>query len=161
MVVYVDKVKHCMGETPTSWLSRDDYNILPTTLEPDVLKKMFGDTDRGGISTSGDDVDATVIERPKRTAGVPARFLSRVYTEWDDAPSSIYADIKSENVDNSNFCLYRFCDMKKTAKKMNFEYKCFLCRVQDDKARSYTRSYDLILHTVNTHLKFPNDVRLV
>jgi len=49
--------------------------------------------------------------------------------------------------------------MKKTAKKMDFKCKCFLCRMQDDKARSYTRSYDLILHTVNTQLKFPNDVR--
>jgi len=128
MVVYIDKVKQCMGETPVSWLSGDEYNVLPTTLERDVLTKMFGGTDKGWISTSGDDVDTTVIERPKRVK------------------------IKSECVDNSACCVLRFSDMKKAAKKTDFDYKCFPCREQDDKARSNTRSYDLILHMVNTHL---------
>jgi len=49
--------------------------------------------------------------------------------------------------------------MKKMAKKTDFEYRCFLCRKQDDKARTYTRSYDLILHMVNTHRKFPVDAK--
>jgi len=50
--------------------------------------------------------------------------------------------------------------MKRTTKKVEtFEYKCFQCLKQDDKARCYTRSYDLILHTVNTHRKFPVDAR--
>jgi len=49
--------------------------------------------------------------------------------------------------------------MKKAAKKTDFEYNCFPCRKQDDKARSYTRSYDLILHMVNTHNKYPVEAR--
>jgi len=105
MVVYVDKVKQCMGETPVSWLSGDNYNVIPTTLEPDVLTNMFGTTDRGGISMYADDVDTIVIERPKRNAGVPARFLSRVYAEWDNAPSNVYVKIKFEYVDNSDLCI--------------------------------------------------------
>jgi len=50
--------------------------------------------------------------------------------------------------------------MKRTTRKIEtFEYKCFQCLKQDDKARCYTRSYDLILHTVITHRKFPVDAR--
>jgi len=48
---------------------------------------------------------------------------------------------------------------KATTKKMDFEYRCFPCLKQDDKARSYTRSYDLVLHMVNTHRKFPVDAK--
>jgi len=50
--------------------------------------------------------------------------------------------------------------MKKTSRKVDtFEYKCFLCLIQNEKTRAYTRAYDLILHTVNTHQKFPVDAR--
>jgi len=49
--------------------------------------------------------------------------------------------------------------MKKAAKNTDFEYKCFPCRKQDNKARSYLRSYDFILHMVNTHKKYPIDPR--
>jgi len=42
MVVHVDKVKQCLGETPTSWLGTESYNVIPNTLEPDVLSNMFG-----------------------------------------------------------------------------------------------------------------------
>jgi len=46
--------------------------------------------------------------------------------------------------------------MKKAAtKKMDLEYGCFPCLKQDEKARCYTKSYDLILHMVNTHRKLP------
>jgi len=159
MVVYIDMVKQCLGQTPVSWLIGDEYNVLPTTLETDVLTNMFEGTNRGGLSTYGDDVVTTVIEKPKRKAGVPARFLSRVYAKWDNAPSNVYVNKKSEYFDNSSCCVPRFSDMKKAAKKTDFDYKCFPCRKQDDTARAYTRSYDLIFHMVNTHLKFPNDVR--
>jgi len=150
MVVYIDKVKQCMSETPVSWLSGDEYNVLPTTLEPDVLTNMFEGANRGGLLTSGDDVVTAVIERPKRKAGVPARFLLRVYAKWDNASSNVYVKIKSEYVDNSACCVLRISDMKKAAKNTDFDYKCFPCLKQDDKARSYTRSFDLILHMVNT-----------
>jgi len=159
MVVHVDKVIQCMGETPVSWLGTQTYNVIPTTVESDILPIMFEDVDRGGVSTSTDGVEPNVIVRPKRKAGVPARFLSRIYATWDNVPSYICKPIDVECVNNDEFCLSRFIDMKKAAKKTEFEYKCFPCRKQDDKARSYTRSYDLILHMVNTHSKYPNDVR--
>jgi len=47
--------------------------------------------------------------------------------------------------------------MKKAVKKPEWEYRCFPCQEQDDKARKYTRSYDLVLHMVNTHRNFPMD----
>jgi len=48
---------------------------------------------------------------------------------------------------------------KAAAKKPEWEYRCFTCLKQDDKARKYTRSYDLLLHMVNTHRKFPVDAK--
>jgi len=75
MVVHVDKVKQCIGETPVSWLGDDHYNVIPVMLETDVLTIMFGGVDRNGVSTSADDVETNVIVGPKWNAGVPARFL--------------------------------------------------------------------------------------
>jgi len=161
MVVHVDKVKQCLGETPTSWLGTESYNALPTAMEPDVIPNMFGGVDRSGVATFNDDGEINVVLRPKRNAGVPARFLSRIYTVYKDAPSDVYNHITFECVNNiDGLCLSRFSNMKRTTKKVEtFEYKCFQCLKQDDKARCYTRSYDLILHTVNTHRKFPVDAR--
>jgi len=54
--------------------------------------------------------------------------------------------------------------MKKALRKTEFEYRCFPCRKQDDKARSYSISYDLILHMVNTHkssLPTPSTMRIM
>jgi len=73
---------------------------------------------------------------------------------YDNAPSHVCKSMDVECVNNDEFCLSRFSEIKKAAKKMEFEYRCFPCRKQDDKARSYTRSYDLILHMVNTHTKY-------
>jgi len=66
-----------------------------------------------------------------------------------------------KTIDNDdNLFLSRFSDIKRAMKKTDFEYRCYPCQVlQDDKARSYTKSYDLILHMVNTHRKFPIDAK--
>jgi len=61
--------------------------------------------------------------------------------------------------DDDNLFLSRFSDMKRAMKKTDFEYRCYPCRRQEDKARLYTRSYDLILHMVNMHRKYPVDVK--
>jgi len=159
MVVHVNKVKQCMGETPASWLDTQTYNIIPPIMGFDVLPIMFGEVDRSGVSTSADDVEPNVIVRPKRNAGVPARFLSRTYVVWDNAPSHICKPMCVERVINNELFLPRYTDMKKAAKNTDLVYRCFLCLKQDDKARLYTRSYDLILHMVNTHKKYPNDVK--
>jgi len=132
MVVHVDKVKQCMGETPVSWLGAEHYNVIPVMLETDVLTNMFGGVDRNGISTSADDVDSNVILRPKRNASVPARFLSRIYAVWDNAPSNVCTAIITECVDNNELCFFRDSEMKRAAKKQEFEYRCFPCRKQDD-----------------------------
>jgi len=89
MVVHVDKVKQCLEETPTSWLDTVSYKVIPDTWEPDVWPNMFWGVDRGGVSTSNDDVEINVVVRPKRNAGMPARFLSRIYAVYDDASSNI------------------------------------------------------------------------
>jgi len=159
IVVHVDKVKQCMGKTPVSCLDTQTYSVIPNIVESDVLPIIFGEVDRGGVSTSADDVEPNVIVRPKRNAGIPARFLSPIYAVWDNVPSNICNAIYDECVNNNECCLPRYTDMKKAAKKMDFEYRCFPCRKPDDMARSYTRSYDLTLHMVNTHKKYPNDVK--
>jgi len=159
IVVHVDKVKQCLGKTPISWLGTEPYNVIPNAMEPDVLSNMFLSVNRGGISTSVNNIETNVTKRLKRNTCVPARFLSRIYAVDDDASSNVYDYVKNERIHNHELCLYRFSDMKKTAKRTEFEYKCFTCQKQDDKARSYTRSYDLILHTVNTYRKYPVDVR--
>jgi len=55
MVVQVDKVKHCTGETPVSWLGGDDYHVVPPILEPDALPIIFGDVDRNAGDSADDD----------------------------------------------------------------------------------------------------------
>jgi len=163
MVVQVDKVKQCMGDTPVSWLGTEHYNVIPVMLETDVLPNMFGGVDRSGVSTSADDAETNAIVRPKQNAGIPARFLSRVYAVCDDALINSCTVTITECVDNDEPCFFRDSEMKRTAKKQEFEYRCFPCREQDDKARTYASgtyaSEQIILHMVNTHVKFRNDVR--
>jgi len=61
---------------------------------------------------------------------------------------------------DDDFCLSRYRVIKRAAtKKMDFDYRCFPCLKQDYKVRFYTRSYDLMLHMVNTHTKFPVDAK--
>jgi len=159
MVVHVDKVKQCMGETPVSWIGTQTHSVIPTIMETDVLPIMFGEVDRGGVSTSADDIEPNIIVRPKRNAEVPAHFLSRIYAVCDNAPLNICNTIYDECINNNECCLSGYTEMKKAVKKVDLEYCCFPCRKQDDKARSYTRSYDLTLHMVNTLKKFPTDVK--
>jgi len=124
MVVHV----HCTGNTPVSWLGVDNYNVVPVNLESDVLTNLFGGVDRGGGPSSADDTNTTVIGRPRRKAGVPARFLCRIYASYDDNPSKI-CDIMRRNCDNNHkLCLYRYGDMKKAFRKTEFEYRCFPSR---------------------------------
>jgi len=75
MVVQVDKVKHCTGITPASWLNSDTYHVVPSVFEPDALSIKFGEVDR----SSPEDTNPDIIARPKRNTGVPARLLCRVY----------------------------------------------------------------------------------
>jgi len=78
MVVHVDKVKHCTGDTPVSWLGKDDYNVVPPILETDALPIMFGDVDRNTSHSSDDEMRRDLVVRPLRNAAKPARYLNRI-----------------------------------------------------------------------------------
>jgi len=123
MFVHVDKVKHCTGTTPVSWLGTDSYNVIPPVLESDVLPYMFGDVDRTGPLASADDTNPTVILRPKGNAGMPARFLCRIYALYDNESLRVCTIGQRSDSNNNDFCLSRYSVMKKaTTKKMDFEY---------------------------------------
>jgi len=84
MIVHVDKVKRCMGDTPLSWLGtgevdttlgglKDEQALVPLFVEDpyDRPATVVEDDDGGGAMP--------MLARPKRNAPVPARYLSRVY----------------------------------------------------------------------------------
>jgi len=122
MVVHVDKVKHCMGTTPVSWLGTDNYQVIPLALEPDVLPILFGGIDR----SSADDVDSNVVMRPKRNAAVPARFLCQIYAVPNTVSTSCLLNKQCCNcVNNGVMCLCFISDMKKAG------YVCFPCWKED------------------------------
>jgi len=95
MVVHVDKVKRCMGDTPVSWLgtseadttlgvSEDEQVFVPLFVEDPYVRTadIVNDNDKGCV--------LPVSVRPKRNAPIPARHLNRVYAvfvnndQWDD-----------------------------------------------------------------------------
>jgi len=145
MVVYVDRIKHCMRTTPTSSLGTDNYQIIPIALEPDVLPIMFGGVDR----SSPGDIAPNAVARPKRSTAIPARFLSRIYAVPINVyiPHDIYRQ-RCDCVNNPVMCLCFISDMKKAG------YVCFPCWNEDGRDRPYSRSYDLIAHMVNVHGKY-------
>jgi len=84
MVVHVDKVKRCMGDTPVSWMGtgerdttlgalEDDRVLVPLFVEDPYVRTadIINDNDDGGV--------LSVMVRPKRNAPMPARYLSRIY----------------------------------------------------------------------------------
>jgi len=148
-----------MGTTPASWLGTDNYNVVPNNLEPDLLPNMFGGEDKTGLLSSADDMNTTFIVRPKRNAGVPARFLCQIYASYGDESLKICKTVRGDSNKDSKLCWSIYSVMKRAKKKTDFEYRCIPCQEQEDKARSYIRSYDLVLHMVNTHRKFPIDVK--
>jgi len=95
MVVHVDKVKRCMGDTPLFWLGTGEADttlgilgkeqvLVPLFVEDPYLRTadIVNDNDGGYV--------LPVLVRPKRNALIPARYLNRVYAvsvdndRWDD-----------------------------------------------------------------------------
>jgi len=151
MVVHVDKIKHCTGTTPASWLGIDDYQVLPSGLEPDALPNMFGGVDR----SSPCDTDTGLATRPKKNAAIPARFLSHVFAVPIDvclSHSLVSGGQRGDMVNNDVMCLYFISTMKKTG------YVCFPCWKESGRDRLYSRSYDVIAHMVNAHGKYPEGI---
>jgi len=84
MVVHVDKVKKCIGDTPVSWMGTGERDTTLGALENnEVLVPLFveepyvrtadiiNDNDDGGV--------VPILVRPKKNAPIPARYLSRIY----------------------------------------------------------------------------------
>jgi len=110
MVVHVNKIKHCMGTTPASWLDIDNHQVLPPALEPDALTLMFGGVDR----SSPDDIDPNVIARPKRNAAIPARFLCQIYPiPYNVSTTHVIDNQRCDCINNNVMCLGFTSEMKK------------------------------------------------
>jgi len=84
MIVHVDKVKRCMGDTLVSWLGtgerdntlgvlEDDQELVPLFVEDPYVRTadIINDNDDGGV--------LPLLVRPKRNAPIPARYLSQIY----------------------------------------------------------------------------------
>jgi len=127
--------------TPASWIGRNNYNVVPATIEPDVLLNMFGGVDRNLPCPIDNDIN--VIARPKRNAATPAWYLCLIYAvpnnlSFNEGPlqkikvknelSECYVDnYRTRRCDNNDVvCLYLFRDMKKANKKSDEEMKKLL-----------------------------------
>jgi len=160
IIVHLDKVKHCMGDTPVSWLGRDDYNIVPPILECDALPIMFGDVDRSAPDSADDETRRRIITRPKRKTAVPARYLNRIYA----VPMNVLSDelvlTHINRDDNRELMLYVIITMTKTTQRPErFLIKCQRCDEEEDRDCAYTRSYDLVAHLVNKHKLYLISIR--
>jgi len=119
MVVHVDKIKHCMGTTPASWLGIDDYRVIPAALEPDALPFLFEGVDRS----------VTRRCRPKHRYEAEAQyrytgaiFITNIYAVPNNISlSRVTGELHNDCVNNSVMCLCLISDMKKTG------YVCFPC----------------------------------
>jgi len=129
MVVHVDKIKHCMGTTPASWLDIDHYQVLPPALEPDALPIMFGGVNR----SSPDVVDSDTVARPMRNAAKPAQFLCRLYAVPNDVIfSHVTGGHQPDSINNDVMCLCFKSKMNKTG------FLCFPCWKKDGRDRPYS-----------------------
>jgi len=118
MVVHVDKVKHCTGVTPVSWLGRDDYIVVPPALEADALSTMFSDVDQNAPNSSDDEARGSVIKRPKRNAVVPARYSCRMYAVLITVSQNDHVHTRINTNDNHALFL---CVNRKIKKATEFE----------------------------------------
>jgi len=160
MVVHVDKIKHCTGDTPVSWLGNDNYNVIRPNLENDVLPIMFGNVDRNVSHSSDEELQRDVGVRPRRNAAIPARYLKRVYA----VPITILTDeianthIKPECKPDLLLCVVSAM-AKNTQRTTRLLFKCQPCDEINGRDRTYTRSYDLIAHLVNTHDQYTISIK--
>jgi len=82
MVVHVDKVKLCKGETPESWIGRQEERLIDK-IERGAFITLFDDSGRNRDSEINE-IENNVEKkekkvRPKRNAPVPARYIQQIY----------------------------------------------------------------------------------
>jgi len=83
MVVHVDKIKLCKGETPESWIGRAEERLIDR-IERGAFITLFDDSGRTRDADKINDIENNVNEeqkrmRPKRNAPMPARYIQRIY----------------------------------------------------------------------------------
>jgi len=83
MVVHVDKIKLCKGETPESWIGITEERLIDR-IERGAFKPRFDDSGRTRDAEIINDIENNVDEeakrmRPKRNAPMPAKYIQRIY----------------------------------------------------------------------------------
>jgi len=152
MVLHVDKVKHCTGDAPVSWLENDNYNIIPPNLETDALPIMFGDVDRNASHSSEDELRRGVVVRLRRNAAIPSRYLNKVYAVPINVLTNEVVSMRVKPDCKTDLLLCVDSAMtKNTQRTTRLFFKCQPCDEFNGRDRTYTRSYEFIAHLVNTH----------
>jgi len=94
MVVHVDKIKMCKGETPESWIGEPEERLVDR-IERGAFITLFDDSGRARDAEIVNDSENNVKEedrrtRPRRNAPMQARYIQRAYA--------------IENTNNVDFC---------------------------------------------------------
>jgi len=84
MVVHVDKIKICKGETPESWIGEREERLVDR-IERGAFIALFDDNVGARNAEILNDIENILEEeerkfRPKRNAPIPNRYLQRIYS---------------------------------------------------------------------------------
>jgi len=87
MVMHVDKIKLCKGDTPEYWMGRPEERLIDR-IERGAFITLFDDTGRTRDAEIVNDIKNNVDKeekriRPKRNAQIPARYIQRIYAITD------------------------------------------------------------------------------
>jgi len=83
MVVHVDKIKTCRGETPKSWMGESEERLVDR-IERGAFIDLFDESSTARNAEIINDIENDIQEekkraRPKRNAPMPARYIQRIY----------------------------------------------------------------------------------
>jgi len=83
MVVHVDKIKICRGETPASWMGEIEERLIDR-IERGAFISLFDETIGDRDAEIINDIENNMEEenkrmRPRRKAPMPARYIQRIY----------------------------------------------------------------------------------
>jgi len=83
MVVHVDKIKMCKGETPKPWIGESEERLV-ARIERGAFIDLFDEISSVRDADIINDMENDIREeerraRPKRNAPMPARYIQRIY----------------------------------------------------------------------------------
>jgi len=83
MVVHVDKIKMCRGETPKSWIEESEERLVDR-IEQGAFIDLFDESSSARDADIINDIKNDIQEeerraRPKRNAPMPAIYIQRIY----------------------------------------------------------------------------------